>query len=69
MLGVSERTVCRRRCELGMTVGQVLNYSEIDDDKLDIFVKRILRYSLNSGERIVIGALKGFSVKVQRERA
>ena len=69
MLGVSERTVRRHRCELGMTVGQVRNYSEIDDDELDIFVQHILHYSPNSDERMVIGALKGFGVKVQRERA
>lgn len=68
MLGVSERTVRRRRSELGMTLGQVLNYSEIDDDELDAFVQRILHYSPNSGERMVVGALKGYGVKVQRER-
>ena len=68
MLGVSERTVRRRRSELGMTVGQTLNYSEIDDGELDVFVQRILHYSPNSGERMVIGALKGCGVKVQRER-
>ena len=68
MLGVSERTVRRRRSELGMTVGQVLNYSEINDDELDVFVQHILHYSPNSGERMVIGALKGYGVKVQRER-
>ena len=68
MLGVSERTVRRRRSELGMTVGQTLNYSEIDDGELDVFVQRILHYSPNSGERMVIGALKGYGVKVQRER-
>jgi hypothetical protein len=47
---------------------QVLNYSEIDDDELDAFVQYILHYSPNSGERMVIGALKGYGVKVQRER-
>ena len=43
---------------------QVLNYSEIDDDELDAFVQCILHYSPNSGERMVIGAIKGYGVKV-----
>lgn len=69
MLGVSERTVRRRWSELGMTLGQLLNYSEIDDDELDVFVQRILHYSPNSCERMVIGALKGYGIKYkERER-
>lgn len=68
MLGVSERTVRRRRQEFDMAIGQSVNYSEIDDDELDIFVGQILHYSPESGERMVLGALKGYGVKVQRER-
>lgn len=68
MLGVSERTIRRRRQEFDMAIGRSVIYSEIDDDELDIFVRHILHYSPESGERMVMGALKGFGVKVQRER-
>jgi hypothetical protein len=68
MLGVSERTVRRRRQELEMTIGQSLSYSEIEDGELDIFVGQVLHYSPHSGERMVFGALKGYGLKVQRER-
>lgn len=68
MLGVSERTVRRRRQELGQEIGQTVSYSDIDDGDLDTHIQHILHYSPNSGERMVIGALKGFGIKVQRER-
>ena len=68
MLGVSERTVRRRRQEFDMAIGRSVTFSEIDDDELDIFVQHILHYSPESGERMVMGALKGFGVKIQRER-
>ena len=66
MLGLSERTVRRRRQEFDMAIGNSVTYSEIDDDELDIFVRHILHYSPESGERMLMGALKGFGVKVQR---
>ena len=68
MLGVSERTIRRRREELGMDVGQTSSYSDISDDELDVFVRRILHISPNSGERMLLGALRSHGVKVQRER-
>lgn len=68
MLGVSERTVRRRKQEFDMAIGRSVTYSEIDDDELDIFVQYILHYSPELGERMLIGALNGFGVKVQRER-
>ena len=68
MLGVSERTIQRRREELGMDVGQTDAYSDIPDDDLDVFVSRILHFPPNSGERMLLGALRSHGVKVQRER-
>ena len=68
MLGVSERTIRRRREELGMNVGQTDAYSDIPDDDLDILVSRILHFSPNSGERMLLGAIRSHGVKVQRER-
>ena len=67
MLGVSERTVRRQRQEFDMAIGRSVTFSEIDDDELDIFVQHILHYSPESGEQMVMGALKGFVVKIQRE--
>ena len=68
MLGVSERTVRRWWQEFDMAIGRSVTFSEIDDNELDIFVRHILHYSPESGERMVMGALKGFGVKVQRQR-
>ena len=68
MLGVSERTIRRRREELGMHVGQTDAYSDIPDDDLDILVSRILHFSPNSGERMLSGALRSHGVKIQREK-
>ena len=68
MLGVSERTIRRRRVGFGMTVGQKQPYSDIPDDDLDVFIKKILDLSPQSGERMVIGSLRSQGIKVQRER-
>ena len=68
MLGVSERTIRRRREELGMHVGQTDAYSDIPDDDLDILASRVLHFFPNSGERMLLGALRSHGVKVQRER-
>lgn len=51
-----------------MAIGRSVTFSEIDDNELDIFVRHILHYSPESGERVVMGALKGFGVNVQRQR-
>lgn len=68
MLGVSERTTRRRREELGMNFEQTASYSDIPDDDLDVFVRSILHFLPNSGERILLGALRSNGVKVKRER-
>ncbi|XP_046851779.1 uncharacterized protein LOC124445116 [Xenia sp. Carnegie-2017] len=68
MLNVSERTIRRRRKELRMEIGQAVSYSDISDEDLDANIEHILNRSVNSGERMVFGALKGFGLKVQREK-
>jgi hypothetical protein len=68
MLGVSERTIRRRRQELGVMIGHENAYSAIPDDELDVFVRRILNLSPESGERMVIGSLRAQGMKVQRDR-
>ena len=53
MLGVSKKTVLRRRYEL--------------KEELDARIVSILSSSPNSGERMVIGALTARNIKVKRE--
>ena len=68
MLGVSEKTIRRRRHELGMVVGYYSSYSDIPDDELDVFVGRIIDLSSQSGERMLLGSLRAQGIKVQRHR-
>ena len=43
MLCMSERTLQRRRSELGLPIGQSLLYSQLDDEELDEVVSNILQ--------------------------
>jgi hypothetical protein len=63
-LGVSERTLHRRRVEYGMES----TFSEISDTDLDEQVRAILRLTPYSGETYIRGSLKGRRIYVQRER-
>lgn len=67
MLGVSEKTVRRRRMESSLPVCEN-NFSNITDEELDIVISSVLTTSPNSGERMVAGALVSRNVKVQRAR-
>ena len=67
MLGVSEKTILRRRHEFGLPIGED-TYSSVTDEDLDEKISNILSSSPNSGERLVIGALNARNVKVKRER-
>lgn len=67
MLGVSEKTIFRRRCEFPLPIGED-TYSSITDEELDEKISSILNSSPNSGERMVIGALTARNIKVKRER-
>lgn len=68
MLGVSEKTIRRRRHELRMMVRYQDLYSDIPDDEVDVFVRRILDLSPQSDERMVLGSLRAQGIKVQRHR-
>ena len=63
-LGVSERTLHRRRIEYGIDA----NFSVITDDNLGAKIREILRLTPYSGERYVRGSLRGRNITVQRER-
>ena len=52
MLGVSEKTVRRRRMESSLPVCEN-NFSSITDEELDIVISSVLTTSPNSGERMV----------------
>lgn len=67
MLGVSARTLSRRRAESDLPVC-LSSHSNITDEELDRMVGGILRNSPNSGERMVTGALLSQNVRIQRAR-
>ena len=68
MLGISRSTLDRRRKELDIPV-DLETFSDISDNELDDVVQQILRDTPNSGEVMVIGALVGRGIRVQRRRA
>ena len=63
-LGISEKTLQRRRAEFGLTA----NFCNISDSDLDRQVAEILQLTPYSGESYVRGGLKGRQIHVQRER-
>ena len=70
LLGVSERTLDRRRREFQMPMGRAC-YSNIGDDELDRIISEIIGLSPNAGETLVQGALRhrGFLIQRRRVRA
>ena len=67
MLGVSEKTLRRRRDSYSMASSREL-FSEINDDKVDNLVEHILQISPNSGEKMIMGWSRGRGIRVQRWR-
>ena len=71
-LGVSERTLRRRRAEFGMTIsdssGPRKTYTEISSNDLNTVVKEILDILPDAGETYVIGVLRQRSIHAQRHR-
>jgi len=63
-LGVSERTLYRRRMEFGLSD----SYTEITDEDLDDVIKNTLELTPYSGEVYVRGSIKGKGIDVQRSR-
>ena len=64
MFGISSRTLWTKRQEFKDFVD--FEYSEISDYALDDIICSILQASPNSGERMLIGALRARRLKVQR---
>lgn len=72
VVGVSEKTLQRRRRELGLQVadgaGPRLTYTEISQDALCNVVQEVLSILPNAGETDIIGACKSRGIFVQRQR-
>ena len=58
ILGISERTLRRRRHEFGLPVGVGEDFSDVSNDDLDECVREILEVTPNAGRRLVEGGLK-----------
>ena len=67
MLGVSERTVRRRREDFDISCSAEA-FSQIEDDEIERHVGDILHTSPNSGERMIMGWFRGQGLHVQRWR-
>ena len=66
-LGISERTIRRRRHEFGMPV-EGRQFSIITDSQLDQFVARILQDTPAVGLRMIMGSLRHRGLTIQRHR-
>ena len=66
ILGVSERTIRRRRHEFGIAVGRQIAFSDISDNDLDNHVREILTMTPSSGGRLVEGGLRSRGLHIQR---
>ena len=67
MIGISERTLRRRRAEF-VTVDGSDNFTNLSDADLDNIMRDIVHECPNAGERMVIGPLRARGVFVQRAR-
>ena len=67
-VGVSYRTILRRRRQLGQPVGTSSSYSDISQDALYNTVREVLQVVPNAGETYIIGALRARNLRVQRWR-
>jgi len=65
ILGVSERTLRRRRHQFGMQV-EGREFSDISDVELDYFIRQIVTSTPAAGLRMVQGALRQHGYLVQR---
>ena len=67
-IGISERTIRRRRNSFGMSSNSQAFYSSICDNDLDQIVRGILHTTPRIGYRLVQGALRQRGMNVQRHR-
>ena len=68
ILGISERTLRRRRHEFGLPVGVGEDFSDVSNDDLDECVREILEVTPNAVRRLVEGGLKQRGLRIQRYR-
>ena len=66
ILGISERTLRRRRHEFGLPVGVGENFSDVSNDDLDKYVREILEVTPSAGQRQVERGLKQRGLRFQR---
>jgi len=71
-VGVSYRTLLRRRREYGLTVsstrGPRSTYTDITQNDLCNIIREVLQILPNAGETFILGALRQRDVRVQRRR-
>ncbi|XP_013887271.1 uncharacterized protein LOC106534981, partial [Austrofundulus limnaeus] len=63
-LGISTRTLRRRRHEMGMNE----NFDTISDDHLDAVIRNIITQTPNAGVTLVQGGLRSRGLSIQRRR-
>ena len=68
ILGISERTLRRRRHEFGLPVGVGEDFSDISNDDLNEYVREILEVTPSAGRRLVEGGLRQRGLRIQRYR-
>ena len=68
ILGISERTLRRRRHEFGLPVGVGEDFSDVSNDDLDEHVREILEVTPSAGQRLVEGGLRQRGLRIQRHR-
>lgn len=66
LLGISERTLRRRREEFGLTVDS--GFTEISEEHLTIVIQAVRSVTPNIGQSRMIGALRSRGLHVQRWR-
>ena len=65
ILGISGRTLRRRRHESGLPVGVGENFSDVSNDDLDEYVREILEVTPSAGQRLVEGGLRKRGFRIQ----
>ena len=68
ILGVSERTLRRRRHEFGLPVGVGEDFSDVSNDDLEEYVREILEVTPSAGQRLVEGGFRQKGLRIQRYR-
>ena len=66
MMGVSTKTIQRRRNELN--IPDDLAYSNISNEELDNLLKSIRLQQPSSGQQMLMGTLRSLGIKIHRER-